>query len=61
MITTICRIECDACGEGLLWRNYSISKTRMEYIARRKGWSIGKQHLCPKCRKSRKKKQSDKE
>lgn len=47
-------IYCDGCGEALNWGKV-ISKTTIVAIARRNGWSIGKNHLCTECRKKKSK------
>ncbi len=43
-------IHCDGCGETLCWRKV-ISKATIVAVAREYGWSIGKYHLCPQCKK----------
>ncbi len=41
---------CDECGvRHGLFGVYAASQ--LTAIARRGGWTVGKQHLCPKCRK----------
>lgn len=47
-------IECDRCGEKI-WYNH-IGKTHILRWSRENGWSIGKKHLCPYCRKEIRKK-----
>lgn len=42
-------IFCDCCGNGFSFPDV-VSKKVMVSVARKDGWSIGKQHLCPKCR-----------
>lgn len=42
-------IFCDCCGSGFSFPDV-VSKKVMVSVARKDGWSIGKQHLCPKCR-----------
>lgn len=43
-------IYCDKCGSG-----YSFPDIEPKYfmikIVREKGWTVGKKHLCPNCRK----------
>lgn len=46
---TTSRASCDLCGNGWKWDGIT-SFTRMEYILRRKGWRIGKKHICEECR-----------
>lgn len=43
---------CDGCGEI---RHYSgcVTKSLMQRLARKDGWSIGKYDLCPECRKKK--------
>lgn len=48
----IAGIECEKCGAILYWPH--VSKGRVMRWARRAGWSIGKQTLCPKCRNTKK-------
>jgi Fe2+ or Zn2+ uptake regulation protein len=43
---------CDGCGEIRHFNN-CIGKVAMERWARQDGWSIGKYHLCPECRKKK--------
>lgn len=45
-------IVCDACGICIT-KNTLRTKGQMIHIARQEGWSIGKYHLCPECRKRR--------
>lgn len=45
-------IICDSCHYYLVWNHNG--KMRIIKWAREKGWSIGKQTLCPMCRKKRK-------
>lgn len=47
-------IHCDGCGEPLYWSKI-ISKASVVARARKDGWSIGKNHLCPECRKKKSK------
>lgn len=44
---------CDGCGE-IRHFNSCIGRTVMERMARKDGWSVGKYHLCPVCRKNKK-------
>lgn len=44
-------IECDRCGKTS-WYGH-IGKTYILKWSRENGWSIGKQHLCPNCRKKK--------
>lgn len=47
--TSIC---CDGCGDSL----YCMDILTKQYItssAREFGWSVGKYHLCPECKKKR--------
>lgn len=41
-------IFCDKCGCGFSFPNVE-PKWFMTKIAREKGWTIGKRHLCPDC------------
>ncbi len=45
-------IFCDRCGYADFY--HLTNKTEIVRISRRKGWSIGKRHLCPECRKNKK-------
>lgn len=47
---------CDLCGkEGGVWLNTTVSKSRIDKIARNRGWRVGKQgYVCPKCQCKRK-------
>lgn len=40
-------IICDKCGDSLVWMH--VSKQCVIFWACEKGWSVGKQCLCPKC------------
>lgn len=55
MLTSGC--YCDKCGNGFSYdRNvgqWLPGKTTIIRWARKDGWSIGKQTLCPTCRKPR--------
>lgn len=42
-------IFCDKCGNGFSFDGIE-PKWFMIEMARKKGWSIGKRHLCPNCR-----------
>lgn len=42
-------MSCDKCGNGYIW-DHIISKSQLIGIGRRKGWSMGKLHLCERCR-----------
>lgn len=48
-------IHCDVCGETVFYcsQNRVPGKYPMIRMARNKGWSIGKYHLCPGCKKKR--------
>ena len=49
----VAAVICDRCGEMLAWDH--VGKTYVKDWARKNhGWSIGKQDLCPKCRKTKK-------
>lgn len=41
---------CDNCGDGFQFQSIK-SKWFMIKTARIMGWSVGKKHLCPNCRK----------
>ncbi len=41
---------CDKCGRGYTW-DHVVSKSLLTRIGRKKGWSMGKLHLCERCRK----------
>ena len=45
-------IVCDACATCIT-RGTIVTKGGMIRDARTRGWSIGKYHLCPECRKKR--------
>jgi len=45
-------IGCDICRKGWKWES-NVSITRMERIARDKGWKMGKTHICEKCKTNR--------
>lgn len=45
-------IHCDGCGDTV----YTVSiapKWLIVKMARERGWSVEKYHLCPKCKKKR--------
>lgn len=44
---------CDKCGSGYVW-DHVVSKSILIGVGRNKGWSMGKLHLCEKCRKGAK-------
>lgn len=46
-------IVCENCGTADFYS--LVPKSWITKWAREKGWSIGKQHLCPDCRKNKKK------
>lgn len=46
-------LYCDKCGCGYTF-DYAVSKSRLISIGRYEGWSMGKLHLCEKCRKGEK-------
>lgn len=50
-------IHCDGCGETIYICHHDrvVTKGLMIRKARKHGWSIGKYHLCPECRKKRNK------
>lgn len=41
---------CDECGNGFEWKK-NLPKTRVVGVLRKKGWKVGKNHICEKCRK----------
>jgi len=45
-------ISCDKCGYAKEWFSI-IGGTHLKRWMREEGWSIGKQILCPNCRKAR--------
>ena len=45
-------IVCENCGTADFYS--LVPKSWITKWAREKGWSIGKQHLCPECRKNKK-------
>ena len=47
-------IVCDACS-NCLTRGRIVTKGSMVRMARGQGWSVGKYHLCPDCKKIRRK------
>ena len=49
IVTSIC---CDKCGKQLTYLT-AVGSTCMKSLARKGGWSVGKQHLCPNCRKKK--------
>ena len=53
--------ECDKCGVSYGWTDHSVSKGTAVYLARDKGWSVGKTGwYCPDCRrKARKQKKNE--
>lgn len=40
---------CDKCGSGFAW-DHIVSKSTLTGVGRDKGWSMGKLHLCERCR-----------
>lgn len=48
MIKTV--VTCDQCGEQLFYF-IALSNAHTIHFARKDGWSMGKKHLCPRCRK----------
>lgn len=44
------RIYCDKCKKGFYVENI-VSKWMMVNKARELGWTIGKMHLCPNCKR----------
>lgn len=48
---SITAIQCDGCGLEMFF-NSIVSKWLIVNIARKEGWSVGKWHLCPKCKKT---------
>jgi len=50
MITT--GVICDKCGIEIYW-NFHRGKVEVIKQVRARGWSIGKQSLCPDCKKKR--------
>ena len=47
-------IVCEGCSTCITIGSIA-TKGSMRRIARKNGWSVGKYHLCPDCRKNRKK------
>lgn len=48
-------VYCDRCGQGYSYPpNYTVGITVARMTARDRGWTIGKQWLCPNCRKKKK-------
>lgn len=47
-------ITCDKCGR---WMRAEAPRTELLRMARRDGWSTGKEHFCPSCRRQKRKKQ----
>ncbi len=46
--------DCDKCGVGYSWTNYSVTMPRATAIARKEGWQVGKRGwLCPSCKKKK--------
>lgn len=47
-------IHCDACGNTLYYCSHTNVPTKGFMIrqARKSGWSVGKYHLCPECKKN---------
>lgn len=45
-------IVCDVCA-SCITRGTIVTKGNMIKIARKNGWSVGKYHLCPDCKKKR--------
>ena len=43
---------CDKCGSGFVW-DHIVSKSRLTGVGRNEGWSMGKLHLCERCRNRR--------
>ena len=44
-------ITCDQCGTGFEWPiNHPVAISIAKSVARRSGWSVGKQWLCQECR-----------
>ncbi len=45
------KVVCDRCGNGFGWNNVAIGKSFATKLAKEKGWSVGKQWTCRKCKK----------
>lgn len=45
-------VHCDGCGETI-YISRIVPKWLITEKARSEGWSIGKYHLCPECKKKR--------
>lgn len=45
--------HCDKCGKDIAWFDL-CTKYIMNYRLRRAGWTVGKQILCPNCRRKKK-------
>lgn len=43
-------VICDKCGVMMYWSG-NVSKGTAAYLARKDGWTIGKQCLCQDCKK----------
>jgi hypothetical protein len=44
--------HCDKCESNIFW-DENITKKWLNWRLRRRGWTVGKQILCPKCRNNR--------
>lgn len=45
-------IYCDKCGKGVVYSK-AMSKSAAIWLARERGWTVGKQWLCPDCRRQK--------
>lgn len=52
-------VICDKCGVMMYWCG-NVSKGTAAYLARKKGWTIGKRCLCEDCKKKGKKESEEK-
>lgn len=50
MINTV--VTCDKCGDQIFFF-VILGNTHAIRLARNNGWTMGKQHLCPKCNKKK--------
>lgn len=48
-------VMCDKCGETTANCSRHVPKWLLVKIARENGWTMGKKHLCPKCKKKKSK------
>lgn len=45
--------KCDKCGQGIAFVGVSAEKYITKWV-RSQGWTVGKQVLCPKCKRGNK-------